>query len=247
MVIESHPARRAWLLAVACLSLGFAHSGWAAEASTPSAVQFWFVRHAQSEINVPGSPRPTPDGGMTYPLTLLGVEQANKLAETLASAPIKKIYASTQLRAVQTADAIAFKHKQTLTLAPEVVEINLGIVPGRDNLNEVYVNLSRRWLIEKDDQFRHGEGESFAQVKARFMPFAKNLVEQHKNDSGVIVVVAHGATLAFMLPQIVDNVPARFALTHPLPNTGIIKTELRDGKLICTEWTGIASTEFARP
>jgi broad specificity phosphatase PhoE len=230
--------RRVGLLAA--LTLGLQGLAWSAD-SNP---QIWFIRHAQSEINVPGSPRPTPDGGMTYPLTMLGVEQANTLAEKLTDAPISRIYASTQLRAVQTADAIAFKHRKTITLAPEVVEINLGIVPGRDNLNEVYGNLARQWLIEKNDSFKHGEGESFAEVKARFLPFAKSLLERHKNDQGVVAVVAHGATLAFMVPQIVENVPARFAITHPLPNTGIIKTELRDGKWVCIEWVGVTEAEI---
>ena len=217
-----------------------------ARADEPKSLEIWFVRHAQSEINVPGSPRPVPDGGMSYPLTLLGVGQANALTEKLRGAPIIKIYASTYLRAVQTADAVAFQHKQTLTLAPQVVEINLGIVPGRDNLNEVYAKLAREWLVDKNDASRHGEGESFGETKARFVPFVNELVQRHKDDRGVVLVVSHGATLAFMLPQVVDNVPASFAATHPLPNTGIIKTELRDGKLFCVEWTGIAHTDFAK-
>jgi len=241
MSIQWRPTRRAFLITVWCL--GLANAAWAADAP---GLQIWFVRHAQSEINIPNSPRPVPDGGVSYPLTLLGVQQANALAEKLAAVPIVKIYASTQLRAIQTADAIAFKHTQTLSLAPEAVEINLGIVPGRDNLNEVYGRLARRWLIDKDDPYRHGDGESFAQVKHRFEPFAQTLVERHKNDNGVVVLVSHGATLAFMMPSLVANVPAQFALTHPLPNTGIVKTELRDGKLICTEWAGVLSTEFAR-
>ena len=35
--------------------------------------------------------------------------------------------------------------------------------------------------------------------------------------------------------------PSDFALRHPLPNTGIIKTELRDSRLICTDWAGITA------
>ena len=59
------------------------------------ALQIWFVRHAESEINVPGNPRPVPDGGVTYPLTRKGVEQAKALAEATASAPIVALYTST--------------------------------------------------------------------------------------------------------------------------------------------------------
>lgn len=93
-------------------------------------LQIWFIRHAESEINVPGSPRPVPDGGVSYPLTRKGVEQAKALAEATATAPVVAVYTSTYLRAVQTADAVAFRHDLPLTLAPEAVEVDLGIKPS---------------------------------------------------------------------------------------------------------------------
>ena len=46
--------------------------------------------------------------------------------------------------------------------------------------------------------------------------------------------------------MLAPNVPADYALRHPLTNTGIIKTELRDGKLFCTEWIGISNADFGR-
>ncbi len=39
-------------------------------ADTP--LQIWFIRHGESEINVPGNPRTVPDGGVSYPLTREG-------------------------------------------------------------------------------------------------------------------------------------------------------------------------------
>src|SRR5688572_7815856 len=120
-------------------------------AETGGALQIWFIRHAESEINVPGNPRPVPDGGMTYPLTRKGVDQAKALAEATADAPIVAIYSSTYLRAVQTADAVAFRHDLTLTLAPEAVEVDLGIKPGsQEDPRAVYAELARKWTIEKD-------------------------------------------------------------------------------------------------
>ena len=111
-----------------------------AKAQGSGALQIWFVRHAESEINVPGNPRPVPDGGVTYPLTRKGVEQAKALAEATAAAPIVAIYTSTYLRAVQTADAVAFRHELTLTLAPEAVEIDLGIKPGSRRIRALYTS-----------------------------------------------------------------------------------------------------------
>ena len=206
-------------------------------------LEIWFIRHAESEINIPNSPRPVPDGGVSYPLTLKGMEQAKVLAESLADTPILAIHTSTHLRAVQTADAIAFKHNLTLALAPEAVEINLGIGESED-VRAVYLDLARKWVVDKDTEARHGGGESFADVQRRFLPFVRELMNRHALDTGVIVVVAHSATLGFMTPVLAPNIPADFAIRHPLPNTGIVKTELRDSKLFCTEWAGIPSGQF---
>jgi len=215
-------------------------------AETSGALQIWFVRHAESEINVPGSPRPVPDGGVTYPLTRKGVEQAKALAEATADVPIVAIYTSTYLRAVQTADAVAFRHDLTLSLAPEAVEVDLGIKPGStEDSRAVYVELARKWTLDKDLEARHGEGESFADVQRRFLPFVREVMNRHGQDSGVVVIVAHAATLGFMVPVLANNVPADYAVLHPLPTTGIIKTELRDSRLFCIDWLGIPAEELA--
>jgi 2,3-bisphosphoglycerate-dependent phosphoglycerate mutase len=240
------PLRRRVLVGILAAFVALATPAWAAAQGAQRApVQFWFIRHAEGEINVPNSPRPVPDSGMSYPLTRKGVEQANELAQALADTPITKIYTSTQLRAVQTADAIAFRHGLTLSLAPETVEVDLGIEPeGGEDVRAVYSELARKWLIDKDLEARHGEGESFAEVQRRFLPFVRELMNRHAHDSGVIVIVAHSITLGFMVPVLASNIPADYALRHPLPNTGIIKTELRDSRLVATQWAGIAGPGF---
>ena len=217
----------------------------AADEGVAQRLQIWFIRHAESEINLPNAPRPVPDGGMSYPLTLKGVDQARTLAESLASAPILAIHTSTHLRAVQTADAIAFKRGLTLTLAPEAVEINLGIGDS-DDVRAVYMDLAQRWLVDKEMDARHGPGESFADVQRRFLPFVRELMNRHALDAGVICIVSHSATLGFMTPVLATNIPPDFALRNPLPHTGVIRTELRDSKLFCTEWAGIPSSAFGR-
>ncbi|HKU15191.1 MAG TPA: histidine phosphatase family protein [Steroidobacteraceae bacterium] len=216
-----------------------------AAAQTSGALQIWFVRHAESEINVPGSPRPVPDGGVSYPLTRKGVEQAKALAEATAATPILAIYTSTYLRAVQTADALAFRHDLTLRLAPEAVEIDLGIKPGSgEDPRAVYLELARKWTVDRDLEARHGEGESFTDVQRRFLPFVREVMNRHAQDSGVVAIVAHAATIGFMLPVLASNVPADYAVLHPLPNTGIVRTELRDSRLFCLDWLGIPAEEL---
>lgn len=230
---------------VATGALAIVTSPPAAAQANATPLQIWFIRHGESELNVPGNPRAVPDSGISYPLTRHGVEQARALAESLSGAPITKIYSSTRLRAIQTADAVAFDHTLTLSLAPEAVEIDFGIDPeSTQDVHAVYTDLARKWLIEKDLEARNGGGESFADVQRRFLPFVREVMNRHALDSGIIVIVAHSATLGFMVPVLANNVPGDFALRHPLPNTGIIKTELRDSRLFCTDWAGLGSDQF---
>ena len=236
-------SRRAF---VAAAGAAAAAAALPAAAQTGGALQIWFIRHAESEINVPGSPRPVPDGGVSYPLTRKGVEQAKALAEATASTPIMAVYTSTYLRAVQTADALAFRHDLNLRLAPEAVEVDLGIKPGSaEDARTVYLELARKWTVERDLEARHGEGESFADVQRRFLPFVREVMNRHAQDNGVVVIVAHAATIGFMLPMLASNVPPDYAVLHPLPNTGIVRTELRDSRLVCLDWLGIPGDELA--
>jgi 2,3-bisphosphoglycerate-dependent phosphoglycerate mutase len=206
-------------------------------------LQIWFIRHGESEINLPG-PKPVPDDGVSYPLTHKGIEQARTLVASLRGVPILQIYSSTRLRAIQTADALAFDHGLTLSLAPEAVEIDIGLPPvSPEEARAIHTQIVNKWFVDKDVDARVGGGESFAEAQRRFLPFVREVMNRHALDSGVVVIVAHGATLGYMVPMLATNVPADFALRHPLPNTGIIKTELRDSRLFCTEWAGQARLE----
>jgi broad specificity phosphatase PhoE len=206
--------------------------------------QFWFVRHAESEVNVATLPHLQPDSGVTYPLTRTGVQQALALADLLASTSVSAIYTSTRVRAIQTADAIAFRHGLNVTLAPEAAEIDLGIPIDAPDGRQQYRDLLHKWIVDRDVSARIGDGESFADVQRRFLPFVRELMNRHADDSGVVLVISHGAMLGIFVPVLAPNVPADFVLNHPLSNTSIVKTELRDGRLFCTEWAGISSAAF---
>ena len=241
---EARHTRRAFVGLAGALAIVGALPTVAAVGDAP--LQIWFIRHGESELNVPGTARTVPDAGVTYPLTRRGMEQARTLAASLRGAPIRKVYSSTHLRAIQTADAIALDHLLPLQLAPEAVEIDLGVAPDSGlDIRAVYGELTRKWLVEKDLEARHGAGESFADVQRRFLPFVREIMNRHALDSGIVVIVAHSATLGLMVPVLANNVPADFALRHPVPNGGIIRTELRDSRLFCTDWAGV--TAFGTP
>src|SRR5690606_15020450 len=109
---EARHTRRAFL----ALSGALAMLTLLPAAANDAPLQIWFIRHVQSVLNVPGTALTVPDRGVSYPLTRHGMEQARTLAESLSGAPIRKVYTSTHLRAIQTADAIALDHLLPLQL-----------------------------------------------------------------------------------------------------------------------------------
>lgn len=203
-----------------------------------------FIRHAESQINVlgtidvPGQPLP-PDSGVTYPLTQLGAEQAIALGEQLRDESLQAIYASTLLRCIQTADAIAFARSMTIELAPEIVEVAFtdpdASMSTVDYLKSVEV--ITEWVSGNPDAKAPG-GESLNEVLARFLPFVEETIAAHAGNAGTLVFVSHSVTLGAGLPSLFDNVSPAWAMTHVLQNTGIVTGGYVDGRLVCTDWQG---------
>lgn len=236
----------AWLAArvllTYCVLQGAAHAD-----NVREPLQIWFVRHAESELNDDSYSHAAPDVGITYPLTEHGSAQANAVADQLVGHSVLEVYTSTRLRAIQTADAIAFRQGIAPKLAAQAIEIDLDSPSPATDMKGVYTDLTRRWIEGKDSEARNGSGESLLDLQRRFLPFVRELMNRHADDSGTIVIVSHGATLALMVPMLASNVPPRFALAHSLPNGSIVKTELRDGRLYCTSWADIPAASFKDP
>jgi probable phosphoglycerate mutase len=229
----------ATLALILAAASGVADDKMPAPAAAAKPVEIWFVRHAESEVNVAKQPLTAPDDGVSYPLTANGVAQANKLAATLKDVPVTTIYSSTRLRTLQTADAIAFNQGLTLNLAPEIVEIGAGShsQPGALGSMEQIEAVMKQWAAG-DDQVRLG-GENLRDIRRRVMPFWQRLVAKHNADQGVIVVVTHGGIMTFVLPVICNNMSVDFTTRHPMPNTGVVKAELKSGALYCKDWNGV--------
>lgn len=232
------------MLLTALMALGVCARAHADNAGANDELQIWFMRHAESELNVATLPHPVADAGVSYPLTKRGMEQARAFAAAHRNVPILAIYTSTRLRAIQTADALGFEHGVALTLAPEAAEIDLGIEPDAPNFSSLYHELRNQWMVEGNLEAKVESGESLGDVQRRFLPFVREVMNRHAHDRGVVVIMSHGATLGFLVPMIASNVPADLGLKHPLTNTGVIKTVLKDNSLLCTEWVGVTSDQF---
>jgi 2,3-bisphosphoglycerate-dependent phosphoglycerate mutase len=96
----------------------------------PGSADILLIRHGQSEPYRPGTPFPLVDGHADPALTPNGHEQAQHLADRLATAGIDAIYVSTLRRTAQTAAPLTDRLGLTPQVEPELREVHLGIWEG---------------------------------------------------------------------------------------------------------------------
>ncbi len=117
-----------------------------------------------------------------------GEKQAEALAESLKSAPIKAIYSSTLERAMETAAPIAAAQKLEVQSRPTLMDINVGAWTGR-----TFKMLSRikAWKVVQriPSLAQFPGGESFLQAQARIVGEIDAIVRAHPK--GVVAVVFH--------------------------------------------------------
>ena len=150
------------------------------------------VQHTQAEHHLNGMV----GGSSDWPLTNLGHEQAQRIAEALRKELNKKLniilYASDMIRTTQTAQAIAEALGLAIVPVPELREIKVGSATGK----------SRAWLKEHQIPRAPGElfldyrplpdAETWREMRRRVAVFAERL-EVGGRDA---IVVGHGGSLA---------------------------------------------------
>jgi 2,3-bisphosphoglycerate-dependent phosphoglycerate mutase len=202
--------------------------------------QIWFIRHAESEANVR---RIYDNGESAFGLTVNGLEQAKVMARSLSSLAIRQVYSSHILRARQTAEEICLTIKKEMQIAPELSEYNMGIYEGTSSFPGASGAISDketkiRWYQHDDYDARSPGGESLNDIKRRFLPFIRRVVQNCGGDPGIVVIITHGGVLTAMLPFVFENLSFDFVESHPIDHLCIIKGELKNGRLFCVEYDG---------
>ena len=150
----------------------------------------WLIRHAASTAP-PGIAAGVGDPGLSE----LGVTQARGLASRLASAPLRAVWSSDSLRAMQTAEHITTPHGLQVQPARALREIDFGAWAGRD-LSELWSEdpaAARAW--ELDLRRTPGSfGESVDDLEWRVGAFWSAVYTMPVG--GDIAVVAHRGSLA---------------------------------------------------
>lgn len=235
--------RRSLLGAGAALSL-LASAG---ARAAPNQGEFWLIRHGESEINVPRTIAEAAvadrglDDGVKFPLTRAGMAQAKALARSMVGITPAAIFASTRLRAIQTADALCFALNCPLRPAEALVEIGFGHLaptPGGTTTTDL-LDIFHAWMIDNQAGVRAPGGESYNDVRARSLPFLLNTIRSFATGAQPLLLVSHGALIATMAPLLFDNVSPKFAFNHLLPNVGVVKgVHHGAGRLTCADWNG---------
>jgi broad specificity phosphatase PhoE len=157
----------------------------------------YFVRHGQSEHNI-SDVFQHPDS----PLTELGKQQAQKIASRVAHLSFESLISSPQLRAKQTALAIARATGKTPEYSDLFVErIKPKRLEGKSQNDPDAIELNRLWEPTfYAEMGRIEDGENFADHIKR-ADAALDLLRQRSEKK--IVVVTHGMFLRTMFLRVI--------------------------------------------
>ncbi len=152
----------------------------------------YIVRHGESEGNVNGDIY-----GGDPPLTQIGIEQAETLAEVLLSKPIDIIYSSHLKRASQTAQKIADKKKLKVIKTNELRERFFGKLEGtkRSLAYQTYPEKFKEFpTLTAEEQLTWkivDDMETLEEVFKRTITFLKKVIKIHEGYSILFVTHAH--------------------------------------------------------
>jgi broad specificity phosphatase PhoE len=196
-----------------------------------------FVRHGESEANLLNE---FSNCGLKHGLTKRGKAQAVALAQQLGALSVARIFSSPLLRAVQTAEILSAALSVSYETVDALREYHCGILEGKSDAASwaQYRRVLEDWIIHHRWESRIEGGESFIEIRDRFVPFVEQLVSAYEDSGETLALVGHGGLYRCMLPLVLENVDFDFAMQHPLGNTGYAEAEMRGEKLFCVKWSG---------
>jgi broad specificity phosphatase PhoE len=193
------------------------------------------VRHGQTTANA----RNVLDTRLPWhPLTEAGHQQAADLAQRLAGEPVVAVYASRALRAQQSAQPIAARHRLSTQILDGVHEVFIGDLEGCQTPEDhrILHELYRTWHYGDLEAARPG-GESGKQVLDRYLNDVAEIRCAHRD--GTAVLVSHGAATRLAVVALAANVEGSFAAARLLPNAATVLLEANGTGWRCLRWDDI--------
>lgn len=149
--------------------------------------RLYLIRHGEVVKVRPN----TYHGHQDVDVTAVGVSQLERVAERLASAPLRAVYSSTLKRSVLGASQVAKPHGLEVRSLPEFREKHFGAWEGLtyDEVAQRYPKAWAQWLVDPPSVRPEG-GESYAEMQARVLIALAEILATHPGDA--IALVAHG-------------------------------------------------------
>jgi 2,3-bisphosphoglycerate-dependent phosphoglycerate mutase len=202
-----------------------------------AAMRLYFIRHGQSEANVL---QVISNRGLKHGLTGQGRAQVSSLAPRLAAISFVKLYSSPLLRAVQTAEMLSAELGLPFEITDALREFDCGVIEGKSDPDswQTHLQLRQAWFLHKEWEKLIEGGESFLDIRQRFVPFIDDLSQKYGTTRSNLLLIGHGGLFQCMRPLICSNVPFEHVLELPGSNTGIFLVEGDRNGLVCREWDG---------
>ena len=196
-----------------------------------------FARHGESYANLRHE---IANRGLRYGLTIRGRKQAQELASRLEKFQITRIYSSPLLRAIETTIILSYHLNIDYEIVDCLREFDCGIAEGRTDEAawRLWKSLFFAWIDDQDWEKRIEGGESFYDLRNRFLPFIDDLKGHYGNGPENILCLTHGGLLGMMLPLVLVNVDTDFMRQQSYDYASFIVSKLSPDGLICTHWNG---------
>lgn len=170
-------------------------------AVSPLPARLLLIRHGETDNNV-GQIFRGPESGPS-PLNAAGFQQARQLASNLKvlNLPRPRVYASTYLRARQTAQPIAEALGIPLHTLENVHEVDTGAFVGRPY---AHMDEFEHEMTAPDGAYGFPNGESLVAAGERFHAALEGIRPQ---PGETVLIVSHGAVLVAVLAKLLGLDP----------------------------------------
>jgi broad specificity phosphatase PhoE len=201
-------------------------------------VRLYFVRHGESEAN---TRRVISNRESPFALTQLGKQQAAMLADRLKDIPITAIFSSPILRAKETAEILSESFYLPYEITEALREYDCGILEEKsDEVSwKLHREIAEDWVLNHNHLRKPEGGESYLEIKKRFMPFIESFTQNGLHAEDKILLVSHGGLLELMLPEVLTNIEHAFIKSHGIGHTQCIIAEQKSAKLVCLQWGNV--------
>ncbi len=131
-------------------------------------------------------------------LSAVGLKQAERLSDRLATERIDAIYTSYLRRAWATTEIITARHQIDIVNCTELNEVNFGKIEGLtfDEVSRLYPEVAKLW-VSQSLCLEFPDGENFDRFNSRVSKFLSRL-DKHATEETVLIV-AHAGPLRLLV------------------------------------------------